>query len=132
MQRKCKCCQQEKDLTEFASAGEINGVRYYRHLCVPCYSESKKPRKKELRDWFRSLKKQCKCSKCGNDDFRVLEFDHLDRNGKSFDLGESIRRGYSKTKILNEIEKCQVLCANCHNIVVYDCKPRLRGVTLSA
>ena len=57
------------------------------------------------------------CAICQINDPRVLEFDHLDPSAKSF----SIARGNSDLllswpKILAEIEKCQILCANCHKI----------------
>ncbi len=41
----------------------------------------------------------------------VLEFDHL-RN-KAFNIGEGFAERVWKT-ILEEIEKCEVVCANCH------------------
>jgi len=28
--------------------------------------------------------------------------------------------GYSKERVLEEIEKCELLCANCHRKVTYD------------
>ncbi|MBI2285570.1 HNH endonuclease [Candidatus Saccharibacteria bacterium] len=57
------------------------------------------------------------CEVCGIDDPRVLEFDHINPVTKSF----TIARGISSLllsweKILTEIEKCQILCANCHKI----------------
>ena len=56
------------------------------------------------------------CIMCGNSDPRVLEFDHLDPNVKSFEIARAIHNTISWDKILVEIEKCQILCANCHKI----------------
>jgi hypothetical protein len=43
----------------------------------------------------------------------VLEFDHLDAEGKSFNIGAAVPyRNWNS--ILAEIEKCEVVCANCH------------------
>jgi hypothetical protein len=51
------------------------------------------------------------CVDCGEDDPVVLEFDHLGE--KLFDIGREIHnRGWQS--ILDEIEKCEVVCANCH------------------
>ena len=51
------------------------------------------------------------CVDCGEDDPVVLEFDHLSE--KLFDIGREIHnRGWQS--ILDEIEKCEVVCANCH------------------
>jgi hypothetical protein len=53
------------------------------------------------------------CVDCGEDDPVVLEFDHLDADAKSFSIGRSLPyRNWEG--ILAEIEKCEVVCANCH------------------
>ena len=51
------------------------------------------------------------CVDCGQSDVMVLEFDHLRDTsfGISWGLGEK-----SWAQILLEIEKCEVVCANCH------------------
>lgn len=53
------------------------------------------------------------CVDCGNADIRVLQFDHVER-------GPHIRRISrligTRNKLLAELEKCQVRCANCHMI----------------
>jgi hypothetical protein len=51
------------------------------------------------------------CVDCGETDAVVLEFDHL--RDKLFDVGRAVRdRGWQS--LLNEMEKCEVVCANCH------------------
>jgi hypothetical protein len=51
------------------------------------------------------------CVDCGQQDPIVLEFDHL--RDKSFSIGAALTcRGWQS--ILDEIEKCEVVCANCH------------------
>jgi hypothetical protein len=53
------------------------------------------------------------CADCGEADPVVLEFDHLDADAKSFNIGQSLPyRNWQS--ILDEIEKCEVVCANCH------------------
>jgi 5-methylcytosine-specific restriction endonuclease McrA len=56
------------------------------------------------------------CSRCGITDSRVLEFDHMDPATKSFGINNGIRNSLHWERILEEIEKCQILCANCHRI----------------
>ena len=53
------------------------------------------------------------CADCGESDPVVLEFDHLDPKAKSFTIGGSIS-DRSWQSILDEIAKCDVVCANCH------------------
>ena len=72
-------------------------------------------RKIEMRQWFREYKKVLSCQKCGENYINCLEFHHMDSKNKDFGISDSIwRMGYSRNKILSEIEKCTVLCANCH------------------
>lgn len=54
------------------------------------------------------------CVDCGEKDVLVLEFDHRDKNEKEIDVSKTIRQGYSLDRIIKEISKCDVRCANCH------------------
>lgn len=58
-------------------------------------------------------KKTCRCSRCGESDFRCLQFHHL--HDKNHAIADMVRRGFSFANIMKEIEKCEVLCANCHS-----------------
>lgn len=63
-----------------------------------------------LRD-YKALKK---CQDCGEGDPLFLDFDHKDRSQKSYNVSDHARIGYSLARILKEVEKCDVVCANCH------------------
>ncbi len=52
------------------------------------------------------------CADCGESDIVVLEFDH--QRDKVADVSVLARDGYSLDKIKREIDKCEVVCANCH------------------
>jgi hypothetical protein len=54
------------------------------------------------------------CLVCGEDDPVVLEFDHRDRETKEFTISEAVGRKMSVQRVQSEIDKCDVLCANCH------------------
>lgn len=53
------------------------------------------------------------CRDCGETDPVVLEFDHVDPHQKAFAIGTALSYRNWQT-ILDEIEKCEVVCANCH------------------
>lgn len=53
-----------------------------------------------------------KCVGCGTTE--KLQFDHLDRTQKLFNIGKCL--DYSFEKLLPEVEKCQLLCYDCHEI----------------
>jgi hypothetical protein len=112
--RKCKMCCEIKPLLEFANAGIINGIEYKRHLCVPCYSLSKKPRKERIKNEYIEWKKTLKCNSCGFDDYRALQFHHY--RDKEHEISNMIKSGHNLSSIKEEAEKCEVLCANCHQI----------------
>lgn len=51
-----------------------------------------------------------KCVKCGSAD--GLEFDHIDRSAKTMSTARMTM--VSMTKFLEELSRCQILCADCH------------------
>ena len=51
-----------------------------------------------------------KCCGCGTTE--NLQFDHLDRTQKSFNIGKCL--DHSLEKLVAEANKCQLLCYNCH------------------
>lgn len=55
------------------------------------------------------------CVDCGIDDPIVLEFDHV-RGDKITSISNMVNNCCAYEKILNEIKKCDVRCANCHRI----------------
>jgi len=52
------------------------------------------------------------CIKCGEMDASCLDFHHRDPAEKEGHIGEF--RKFGMKRLLAEIEKCDVLCANCH------------------
>ena len=69
-------------------------------------------RKKEIKKWFRKYKENLKCNRCPENHPSCIDFHH---NGeKDFDVSFLVAKGYSKNRILEELKKCEVLCANCH------------------
>ena len=55
------------------------------------------------------------CVKCGYDRCkRALSFHHRTDETKKFGLSQVLATCRSKAKVLAEIAKCDLLCANCH------------------
>ncbi len=53
------------------------------------------------------------CADCGEYDFSVLTFDHV-RGKKRKSISEMANNGFPIDTIRAEIEKCDVVCFNCH------------------
>lgn len=56
------------------------------------------------------------CEVCWETRPVCLEFHHIDPDGKSFEPWMSAWIDMSIKRLQNEINKCQVLCANCHRV----------------
>lgn len=70
--------------------------------------------KNGVRKWFYSQVKRIeKCEECGEDHPACLTYHHTD-DDKFMPVSNMVSDGHSKKAILEEIEKCQVLCSNCH------------------
>jgi hypothetical protein len=81
-------------------------------------SETLRNHRQKKKEWLNSLKGST-CSRCELEwPSFVLEFHHVDPSQKDFILAKCYSR--SKERILCEIEKCVVLCANCHRIVEHE------------
>ena len=126
--RLCGRCGELKQDEDFAWRRKARGQRQtYCRQCQAAYNhehylankqlyvDRARARKQELRvqrtrfllEYFASHP----CADCGEVDPIVLEFDHL--GGKLFDIGTALPC-QSWANILAEIEKCEVVCANCH------------------
>lgn len=126
--RKCYRCGAIKAAEEFSWRRKTNGQRD--SFCRPCRSAYGKEHyaanrqryinqaqviKQRLRlertQYLIDFFEQHSCTDCGESDPVVLEFDHL--RDKRFSIGSKLCTA-TWNDILAEIQKCEVVCANCH------------------
>jgi hypothetical protein len=68
------------------------------------------------REFIKELKEKTPCVDCkGNFPSCAMDFDHLS-DDKSYSIGWMVQQGYSIAAIQLEIDKCELVCANCHRI----------------
>jgi hypothetical protein len=69
------------------------------------------------RDVIDAHKVAAGCVDCGfNAHPAALQYDHTTPGGKGRDVSLMVTSGASIQEIMAEIEKCEVVCANCHAI----------------
>jgi len=126
MERECKKCKEVKEITSFTKS---KVCRFgYTHTCLECnrkrwspyYKENREERKvvenKKNRDRKTLLVNHFdnKCFDCNNSfPDCVYDFHHIDPTTKDFKL--SSYRSISD-KLWEEVNKCVMLCSNCHRI----------------
>ena len=125
----CPKCNKEKPIKEFyKDKANKNGLNSWCKECTKehnkeYYQENKEEAKaytlkrlREHQNWIDKIKLERGCKICGyNEHPAALEFHHRNPDEKEFIIGQHILR--SKENLLKEIEKCDVLCANHHNIL---------------
>ena len=123
-QRKCTNCGRTKNEDLFCKRGDK-----YRNECLVChrkyckshYSRNRKyytdktvrlrKRNQQLMIEYLSDKE---CADCGESNIVVLDFDH--ERDKKYNVSLMVNSTYGWSTILEEIAKCDIVCANHHRI----------------
>lgn len=82
--------------------------------------EDQNRRRRLVRAYIRSIKRSVACLRCGESDWRCLDFHHLDPAQKTYVIARMPVDGHSLDVIHDEIAKCIPLCANCHRKETHD------------
>ena len=64
--------------------------------------------------WFKQYKATLQCARCPENHPACLQFHHKNPRTKVLEVTECVARNWSRKRIMQEIRKCEVLCANCH------------------
>jgi 5-methylcytosine-specific restriction endonuclease McrA len=129
--KKCSSCKKIKSLGDFnKNKSKKDGLNTICRLCSKKRSkkyyednrekhlvEVRKHRKRQrfkLRKYVWSYKQAHPCISCGEQDPRVLEFSHINKKSKYMNVAHMVGQAVSITRLNKEIDKCEILCANCH------------------
>lgn len=125
--KKCSKCSEYKEEDLFSqNKKRADGLQSFckscaaahaRHLCqttdrMKKIAERNKENRARNRKFLWEYLKTHPCVDCGESDPIVLEFDH--QRDKASNLADMSRNGFSIQKIVEEIDKCVIRCANCH------------------
>lgn len=133
----CNICHLAKELTEFNVRNRAKNT--YHGYCKDCaktyqqqwYAANKSEHKQdvyrlrrirleEIRTYIRQLKESTPCTDCGrNYPWYVMDFDHI---RDKTDTVSQIARHQTLTRVIEEIAKCEIRCANCHRIKTFNAR----------
>ena len=131
----CSKCKTVKTITEFSFRHKPTGVRH--SYCKECGKELTRShyannKRKYLdrntrsylkrREFVRQMKSR-PCADCGGlYPYYVMDFDHREGETKKYALNSTDRM--TMRAILREVEKCDVVCSNCHRVRTYERRTR--------
>lgn len=122
----CTKCKQKKEETEFNK--RWNTKDGLQHQCRECekanhrthYAQNKqtyvanaKSRRKKNRERYEAWRSTLSCTICGESDSVCIDLHHTDPSTKEYSVAQIGKNGMWQ-KFLREIQKCIVVCSNCH------------------
>lgn len=120
----CNRCGNEKPVSEFHKKGTG-----YQWVCKDCrkayhrqhylankekYIAGARKYKDAVRSNLNEIKSSLTCAACGEDEPCCLDFHHKDADVKEIAIATAVNWGWSKERLQLELDKCIVLCSNCH------------------
>lgn len=116
--RICKNCEQEKSIEEFYQT-----YGYIRYECKQCENKKRQAwRIKHAHEFKRRAIEYLggKCKRCGYcKSPYALEFNHLKGFIKEYEPTRLLYMGLNWDRVKKELDKCELLCANCHREVTF-------------
>jgi hypothetical protein len=151
----CRGCNEEREDEKFELVTSPikyggNGKQYRRNICSRCRSkkinstrqdyrreyniknkDKRVARKRELTNiayhTINGIKLSNPCGDCGNYFcYEVMDFDHI--RDKNTTIARMMSSAYKIETIILEIEKCDLVCANCHRIRTYARQSRVHVI----
>jgi hypothetical protein len=108
--RQCRICKEYKELTEFSPTNKIGNLNSY---CKKCAAKRKKKPQQRFKEECIAYKGGkcviCSYNKCP----AALEFHHRNPDEKDFTISH-LSTVILSDEVKNELDKCDLLCSNCH------------------
>lgn len=122
----CSVCNKPKNVDQFNWRHKNQKIKW--GYCRACqkkykdqhyqdnkkfYQDKQRKRRKEKSIWWQEFKKTLKCERCLENHPACLQFHHKNPKKKEKELS-LVCRSWSIERLMKEVKKCKVLCANCH------------------
>ena len=128
MEKRCGNCSEVKPLEAFHRWKRGDGYQPWCKACRKIYDaaysartlarrrERRTERRREFLVWYAALKEAQPCADCGGTfPSAAMQWDHRPGTDKVGDVSNLLGR-LCKQRILDEIAKCDLVCANCHAV----------------
>jgi hypothetical protein len=134
--KKCSACEKIKNVSEFSIQRITKKTHQVRYLayCKDCrtgkglkwyhdktiaekrgqFKPSNQKQRQKIIQQLHDFLSDKSCVDCHEGDSMVLQFHHLERNSKNIPVFILASRCRNWERVLKEIKKCVILCANCH------------------
>jgi hypothetical protein len=104
----CKTCVAAYNKTHYKNNKELYLIRAKTNVIGSI---------KRNQQFIQDYKNSHPCADCGTQyPYYVMDFDHREANTKVSSIARLVGDNRSKKKLLEELEKCDLICANCHRI----------------
>ena len=126
--RTCIRCGVSKDESEFNWRSIKKG--YLQSVCRTCQAQDSRERDRanvrasnkasreravsRARRFLLDYLSNKSCADCGVKEIEVLTFHHLDPQTKHYNISDMVLHGYGIETIQRELDRCIILCWNCH------------------
>ena len=141
--KRCPRCEKKKSAAAFGkNRTKKNGLSSY---CLDCmklyrmehyrsnpapYKKRAAASKKKRLAYLRDIREEGSCARCGFEHPAALEFHHKvpvnrDRAGRA---GVGWFATFGMSRMLEELAKCELICANCHRIEHHGHRYMRRGL----
>lgn len=108
----CGKCHILKSLDNFYIRPDQRRMHSY---CKQCFANITKEKSKQFKLQCLQYKNQICCQMCGYDKcIGALDFHHIDSESKDFEISQAKNLTKINDVIKKELDKCIVICANCH------------------
>ena len=107
----CTKCGKELPLTDFHWRNKAKGIK--RSECKYCHNDYMNQKNAQNREIVHKLKQNNCCAKCGENRWYVLDYHHINPEDKIKTVAKLMVHSSTDTT-LKEIDKCILLCRNCH------------------
>jgi hypothetical protein len=96
-------------------------IRKHYYANKQYYIDKSNKRREALRTYVYNIKNKTPCTDCKVQyPYYVTDFDHIEGNELKINTVSRLINSGNTRKVMEEIQKCELVCSNCHRIRTYN------------